>query len=196
MTGRESYPSWAKGHPLIIELLKRQDRFDYLYTLDPEQFAIRSTMSESDILSANFCYRVIQREIYYFIQEEYVYPVTPESPQWATMTREEKIAACQIPEETLEHLAPDYLWIAVLEYPLLAEVDYEKGGTKAIEDVLATCNAYQEWLSRPHFDLLVFGALFSGHEIKDYSKDYYWSVFNYLKDVVNEMGDEDDPKLV
>ena len=183
LTGRKSYTAWAKGHPLLIELLTREDRFDYLYALDPKEFAIRATMSDEDINAADACYEIVQRETYYWIQEVYVYPVTPESPEWATMTEVEKIAACQIPEDILKHLSTDSLWIALYDYPLLADVNMKAGGEEALAKMLATFNGFQEWKSRPREDVLIF----SGGSNQEYTKDYRNFVSSFLNKQVQSL---------
>ena len=122
----------------------------------------------------------------YSITEAYSYPVTPDSPEWATMTTEEKIAACQVPEDILKNLSPNALAVTMANYPVFSDPDARTD----IAATLNTSNVLAEALAR--CEVSVYGAHSYGYEfdrVTDYAKEYYSDVlWEYVYAMIQKLG--------
>lgn len=76
------------------------------------------------------------------------YPVTPESPEWASMSYAECLEACKMPEEKLLDISTEELSEYVLEYPLLADILAFDTAEQAISHLSDTSNIFREFFSR------------------------------------------------
>ena len=67
----------------------------------------------------------------------YQYPIVPGTSEWIELSSlEEKIQACQIPQEVIDWLSTDDLVISVIDYPFAANVlAYETPKEGIIADV-------------------------------------------------------------
>jgi hypothetical protein len=79
----------------------------------------------------------------------YIYPVQPGSPEWDKLaTLDEKITACQVPEDILQQLSTKALIDTILTYPLLDhEVFYGDPASGLLEN-FSHANCVQELYTR------------------------------------------------
>jgi hypothetical protein len=145
---REGYRRLCKWFNGLAELSTREDAQVTASTLDPSTFAIRQSMTADEIQLADYYYSVICLFLQYHGTQAYAYPVTPTSAEWKSMSKEEKIAACQVPEDILATMGGEALTLTVINYPLLADAITADNPESAIQSALATCNALTELLSR------------------------------------------------
>lgn len=76
------------------------------------------------------------------------YPITPETPEWASMSYIECLKACEMPEEMLKSSSDDTLAEYVLSYPLLADILAFDTAEQAMAHLAATSNICREFFSR------------------------------------------------
>lgn len=145
---REGYRRLCKWFNGLAELSTREDAQVTASTLDPSTFAIRQSMTADEIQLADYYYSVICLFLQYHGTQAYAYPVTPTSAEWKSMSKEEKIAACQVPEDILATMGGEALTLTIINYPLLADALMADNPESAIQSALATCNALTELLSR------------------------------------------------
>jgi hypothetical protein len=78
----------------------------------------------------------------------YEYPYAADSPEWSALSRQERLDACQIPEEILRGMSTEALIDTVLAYPMRADLlvfeTYRQGFTKIYEEF----NGLRELVSR------------------------------------------------
>ncbi len=81
--------------------------------------------------------------------DSYHYPITPESPEWATFdTHDEMVEACTIPQEILDDISTKDLAELVLEYPLSIDCMAFSNEELGIEIVEGNFNGLKELLRR------------------------------------------------
>ena len=165
------------------ELQSRADLQEWIDILDPKQFASRSTMTNEDIEMADFCYAYIIVFLPYGNETPYDYPITPESPEWATMTTDEKIAACQIPEDILATMSTDALNTTLVNYPLLADAAKDANPAEALRQAIATCNGFQERGERPALNLILSNYIYD--KLAAHTKSYQGLVMDILNAQTN-----------
>lgn len=74
-----------------------------------------------------------------------VYPIQPGTEEWKKLeTLQSKIAACEIPKETLHRMSTESLIEAVLYYPLLSNMYAYDSIEEGFDAVLQYCDALQE----------------------------------------------------
>lgn len=76
------------------------------------------------------------------------YPVTPENPEWESMSYTECLEACEMPEELLHDCSTEELSEYVLEYPFLCDIIIFDTAEQAIEHLSYTSNICREFFSR------------------------------------------------
>ncbi len=76
------------------------------------------------------------------------YPVTPESPEWESMSYTECLNACQMPEEMLSDRSTEELSEYVLAYPFLCDIIIFDTSEQAITHLSDTSNICREFFSR------------------------------------------------
>lgn len=81
---------------------------------------------------------------------EYVYPVTPGTDEWDELeTFSQRLAACRIPQETLEQMTTSALVNAVLDFPFLGNILIYENTETGFKNLLNQCDALRELLTRP-----------------------------------------------
>lgn len=74
-----------------------------------------------------------------------VYPIQPGTEEWKKLeTLQSKIAACEIPKETLHQMSTESLIEAVLYYPLFSNMYAYDSIEEGFDAVLQYCDALQE----------------------------------------------------
>ena len=143
VTKRKDDPSAGGSGPwLYLYWTKDKDKY--------QVFEFSSQKKQADFVT--FCENLAMRDYVPSsdIDEEgwYVYPVTASSDSWDSLSYEEKIKACRIPEDTLSSLSDPALVKAVADYPLLDEL-YEYDDPEYVIGFFPDdCAAYQEILNR------------------------------------------------
>ena len=169
------------------ELQSRDDLKEWINALDPSKFAVRSIMSAEEIEAADYCYAAAVDQLPYYDETVYTYPVTPESPEWATMTEAEKIAACQIPEDILDRLSPNALKTTMLNYPLLADAAAADDPQAAIKKAMESSNGIAELATRPYLAVALAGS--DPSSIAGYAKGYSAHALDAYNDFVKTLAD-------
>jgi hypothetical protein len=83
------------------------------------------------------------------ISDPYIYPVQPDTPEWSKLTSlDEKIAACQVPEDILKRLTTKALVDTVLSYPLMGNNVFYYDPQSGLEENFAHANCVQELCTR------------------------------------------------
>jgi hypothetical protein len=89
--------------------------------------------------------------------DAYIYPLTPESPEWAQLqTGEEMYAACLIPSGQLKDMCTHGILDSWLTYPLLLNVFAWPTPQKGIDAVKEQFNGLMEFYRRPNAGLSAF----------------------------------------
>lgn len=95
--------------------------------------------------------------------ERYVYPVTLESEQWASLSgHSEQIDVCRIDQKTIDQLSTQQLVYAVLDYPLIMDMfawDTYKMGYSALTDYCDALIALEHREDAPQTILKVYQTL-------------------------------------
>lgn len=80
---------------------------------------------------------------------EYIYPVTPGTDEWSELeTFSQRLAACRIPQDTLENMTSLALVNAVLDFPFLGNILIYENTEVGFENLLIQCDALRELLTR------------------------------------------------
>ena len=84
------------------------------------------------------------------IDTPYVYPLQPGTPEWkATISRMERAAACQIPEDILPAMTTRALAETVLNYPFMVDLYVWNTTSIGFQALLEDFNGLRELVSRP-----------------------------------------------
>jgi hypothetical protein len=79
----------------------------------------------------------------------YFYPVQPGTPEWSKLTSlDEKIAACQVPEDILKRLTTKALVDTIMTYPLMGNDVFYIDPQSGLEENFAHANCVQELYTR------------------------------------------------
>lgn len=79
----------------------------------------------------------------------YEYPIKPGTTEWEELgTFSRRIAACRIPEETLDAMTTDALVDAVLDFPFLMNLMVYNSASEGFDCLLSQCDALKELLTR------------------------------------------------
>lgn len=85
----------------------------------------------------------------YTITEPYQYPVVPGMEKWADLkSLQEKIEACQIPEDILTNMTTEALVETVVHYPLFGNAFAHDTPQMGLSEVKKYCNGLQELYTR------------------------------------------------
>ena len=84
------------------------------------------------------------------IDTPYVYPLQPNTPEWkATISRMDRAAACQIPEDILPAMTTRALAETVLNYPFMVDLYVWNTTSIGFHVLLDDFNGLRELVSRP-----------------------------------------------
>ena len=82
--------------------------------------------------------------------DEYEYPVVPGTSEWNDLdTFTQRLAACRIPQETLDAMTTEALVNAVKEFPFLGNILIYENTEISYKNLVAQCDALRELLTRP-----------------------------------------------
>lgn len=81
--------------------------------------------------------------------DSYEYPITPGTTEWEELgTFSRRLAACRIPEETLNVMKTDALVDAVVKFPFLLNLMVYDSVSDGFDSLLSQCDALRELLTR------------------------------------------------
>ena len=84
------------------------------------------------------------------IDTPYVYPLQPGTPEWkAIISRKDRAAACQIPEDLLPAMTTRALAETVLNYPFMVDLYVWNTTSIGFQALLEDFNGLRELVSRP-----------------------------------------------
>jgi len=90
----------------------------------------------------------------YVFNTPYTYPILPGTDEWKEFnTHDEKLEACQIPEEILQNMTIEALVETVLNYPLMGDMLAYNTPIIGFNAVSSTFNGLQELTKRPNAKL-------------------------------------------
>lgn len=109
------------------------------------------------------------------IDTPYIYPVTPEKKEWKNLkTHEEKVAACQIPEDILNSLTTEALIETVKNYPLAVDMYAYNSVQEGYQVLKEQFNGIKELSSRIESSLLMKNRTMSLTENQETSFDSFF----------------------
>ena len=123
------------------------------------------------------------------IDTPYVYPLQPDTPEWkATISRMERAAACQIPEDILPAMTTRALAETVLNYPFMVDLYAWNTTSIGFHVLLEDFNGLRELVSRPD-GLEVLRQM--QQEPRTASQDGSSMPTRYLETLIEEMSKND-----
>lgn len=177
-----SYVPARRGYDVVLgsfnglqELVSREDLAKVMaeFSLEGSNFDVNVHADYQKSFAEKMLGYIEEYSLICYIDEQYVYPVTPGTAEWDAMSLEEQIAACQIPEDILPLLSSEYLGQAVLDYPFL-NIVFEEGG---YEKLFQQFNGLQELASRKDG---ARGLLFAPGTIADYNAEIQVEATNLI----------------
>lgn len=124
-----------------MKIFTRKNKFIVICLIFTLIMACYTTAMASEIKYEN--------QTIYTINEPYVYPVQPGDELWKQFTtHDEKIAACQIPEDILSKMTKDALTETVLNYPLMIDMLAMPNRMTGYENIYNNFNGLRELASR------------------------------------------------
>lgn len=117
------------------KIIRFQRRFSYWMLIAfVSLFLVASIMLISEKVSAK--------------NKEWFYPVDPSNPNWAELSYEEQLKACNMPQDLLTEYSSEGLADLILEYPFLIDVGAFDNASVAIAHLIETSNICKEFFSR------------------------------------------------
>ena len=79
----------------------------------------------------------------------YEYPLTGDAPEWSDLqTREDMLAVCRIPQETLDAMTTEQVVEAALDYPLLINLFAYETPEEGLDALVDESDAFRELMTR------------------------------------------------
>lgn len=118
------------------------------------------------------------------VSRDYKYPITPADDGWMEFTtHKEMVDHCQLSEEFLEKASTEDLLEAVLNYPLLIDLELYEDSETAIIAVAKQFNGLDELLKRKDFSKVLFDKYMDSEIPKEERLEYN----NLTKEEKNEV---------
>lgn len=102
------------------------------------------------VVSVNFIFTICA-------QNSYNYPIKPGSEKWnAFTTHQEMIDACQIPQDTLDRISTQKLFLSIVTYPLLGDIFFFNNMQLGFDELKTNFSGMREFLKRKDIASIVF----------------------------------------
>lgn len=140
----------------------------------------------------------------------YKYPITVKSEEWKTLTMDEKIKLCEVPEDQLKSLSTLALFKTIVDYPYFFDIYAYDTYVLGFECSIAELSTYKELIGREDLAQVIL-AEYKKTDLRDFinetydiSKDDVFYKYIYvefmeylltLKDVHNNLSDKEKEEL-
>ena len=132
-------------------------------------------------------------------EEDYVYPITPESEEWFHYTPKEKAEMLKIDEETLNGMSDRQLVRAVATFPYLCDIHVYGTMNDSVPLVEKYCSALGELITRDDFKqkLVIYGT----ELIKECQEGFFGKASERIAGLMTDLIDyylnpKEDPELI
>ena len=135
-------------------------------------------------------------------EQDYTYPLTPESEDWFDYTPREKSEMLRIDEETLSQMTERQLVHAIADYPYLCDIHVYGPMSESVPLVEKYCSALSELTKREDFEnklQLFANELFEDYKTCPRSDGRTESVVSLLQDLIDyyqNRNSQESPELI
>ena len=126
----------------------------------------------------------------------YSYPITPKSNEWKDKNHSQRIAALQLPNDTLQNISTSRLLETCLYYPLNIDAFMNDDVVVCFKKIKSQFNGYEELFGRDDFSQVLM-ELYSSRDVdfieqidNDYDRGQYSFDYRIMELMMNEILDE------